>query len=672
MKNSLLFLFVSMIVFLSPFSALADSAETEKVIVVFKEQIDESLLAEVEGELLSTFEHVPAVSVEIPIDSIEELERYEEIAFIEVDHPVSISNQTFDWGIEKVKAPLAWQSAYTGKGVKVAVLDSGIAAHEDLKIAGGTAITSYTKSFHDDNGHGTHVAGIIGAKNNDIGVVGVAPDVELYAVKVLDQSGNGYISDIVKGIDWAITNKIDIINLSLGTSNDSATLKQMVDRAYDHGIILVAAAGNHGTGSGNTVEFPARYDSVIAVSAVDSNNKRGSFSATGPAVELTAPGVNVLSTHLNNRYVRQNGTSMASAYVTGTLALLKQQNPGLTPSEYRKKLQESAIDLAPSGRDEIFGYGLVQAPYKAEEEPAPEPPEEEESEDTKVIFKLGDRLPGVVQLKIDLEKAGFGVSSNPTVYYGPITMEQVKQFQKENGLDVTGEVDQRTLDTLRKIVEETAPEDNLPTFRQGDYHEGVIQLKLDLELAGFFVSTNPTNYYGSITTRKVREFQQAHGLPADGIAGPSTLRKLQEVVSGTLQEGDRLPGVVTLKLNLEKAGFRVSGSPTNYYGPITTTRVREFQSHYRLPVTGVADFATMQRLTEVTTTSLQEGDRLPDVIQLKLDLEQAGFRVSGSPTNYYGPITTTKVREFQSSVKLSPTGIATPETRRKLIETIRK
>jgi minor extracellular protease Epr len=644
---------------------LANDVEKEKMIVVFKEEIDEDLLSELDGDLVNMFTNLSAASVELPLSAIEELENHEEILSVEVDQPVSISAQTVDWGMEKIKAPLAWQSNFTGKGVKIAVLDTGIAVHEDLKVAGGVAITSYTNSFLDDNGHGTHVAGIIGAKDNQIGVVGVAPDAELYAVKVLDKSGVGYVSDIVAGIDWSISNKMDIINLSLGTANDSASLKQIVDKAYNNGILVVAAVGNNGTGSGNTVEFPARYHSAIAVSAIDSANKRGSFSATGPAVEVAAPGVNVFSTHLNNRYNRQNGTSMASAFVTGTLALLKESNPNLTNVQYRNKLQEMAVDLGPRGRDEHFGFGLVQVPFIAENE----------SDEVEFSLKQGDRRPEVIQLKLDLERAGFAVSSNPTEYFGPITTEQVKQFQAAHGLQVTGVADSITLYKLKSVAEElekAKPEAPSLTFKQGDYHDGIIQLKLDLEKAGFFVSTNPTNYYGPITTKKVKEFQLAYGLPADGIAGPRTLQKLNELINSSLKEGDRLPAVISLKMNLEKAGFQVSTNPNSYYGPITTRMVIEFQSHYGLPVNGIADPATIQRLNEVTTTSLKEGDRLPDVIQLKVDLERAGFRVSGNPTNYYGPNTAQKVKEFQSHIGLRATGVATPETRKRLIEAIRK
>ncbi|WP_265416743.1 S8 family serine peptidase [Alkalihalobacillus deserti] len=140
----------------------------------------------------------------------------------------------------RTEAPKAWESGYTGKGVKVAVVDTGVAKHEDLIITGGISFPSYTSSFFDDNGHGTHVAGIIGARNNNYGTVGIAYESSIYAVKVLDQN------DVIAGIDWSITNKMDIVNLSLGTISHSSTLKQVVDKAYSQGVLVVAAVGNNG------------------------------------------------------------------------------------------------------------------------------------------------------------------------------------------------------------------------------------------------------------------------------------------------------------------------------------------------------------------------------------------------------------------------------------------
>lgn len=363
--------------FLSLFNPVV-FAETpkENVIIVFKDDVIENTVTKLHGEIEEIYQNIPVVSGEVPESAIPLLENNKDILTVEVDQRIQINGQVEDWGIQKIHAPISWKSNFTGKGIKIAVLDTGISPHEDLVIAGGISITSYTSSFHDDNGHGTHVAGIIGAENNTIGTVGAAPDADVFAVKVLDHHGTGYLSDIIKGIDWAISNKMDIINLSLGTSNESLALRQAVDKAYNSGILVVTAAGNNGNSQGTTdsVEYPARYSSTIAVSATDSANLRGSFSATGNTVEVAAPGVNILSTYLNNQYVYMSGTSMATPYVAGTLALLKQMNPSLSPALLREKLKETVLDLGKPGKDIFYGYGLVQLPIPLQETIATEQP----------------------------------------------------------------------------------------------------------------------------------------------------------------------------------------------------------------------------------------------------------------------------------------------------------
>jgi subtilisin family serine protease/murein tripeptide amidase MpaA len=334
---------------------------SNRVIISFKDNIDESLVENFNGTVEKVYENVQVVVGELPASALKELEKNKNIISIEEDKVYKLQGQTVDWGITSVNAPLAWGRNFTGTGINIAILDTGIANHEDLHIVGGISIIS--DSYLDDNGHGTHVAGIIGAKNNGIGTVGIAPNANFYAVKVLDQNGTGYLSDIVAGIDWSISNNIDIINLSLGSPQDSQSLKQAVDKAYDKGILVVAAAGNNGSTDGtvNTVEYPAGYESVIAVSAIDINNKRGSFSATGPSVEVTAPGVNILSTYLNNGYTSKEGTSMAAAYVTGVIALVKEANPQHSHIELREIIQQTSLDLGVTGRDPLYGFGLVQA-----------------------------------------------------------------------------------------------------------------------------------------------------------------------------------------------------------------------------------------------------------------------------------------------------------------------
>ncbi|RHW36117.1 peptidase S8/S53 subtilisin kexin sedolisin [Lysinibacillus yapensis] len=345
----------------------------ERVIVLFKEKTDKTLVSNAKGQVNREYKHVPALAISVPATAIKGLQNNPNVAAVEKDEVVKVTAQTQDWGIQRINAPKTWSGGVTGKGANVAVIDTGVASHEDLVIAGGVSFTDYTSSYQDDNGHGTHVAGIIGAENNIIGTVGVAPDANVYAVKALDADGSGYVSDIIAGIDWSITNKMDIINLSLGLSGESLALKDVVNKAYNAGILVVAAAGNSGTadGSGDTVNYPARYDSTIAVGATNNLDARAFFSSTGTAVDVAAPGESILSTYIGNQYVYMSGTSMAAPYVAGNLALLKQTYPTLSASDLRKKLESSAVDLGLAGKDTFFGYGLIQAPVVSANTPAP-------------------------------------------------------------------------------------------------------------------------------------------------------------------------------------------------------------------------------------------------------------------------------------------------------------
>jgi subtilisin family serine protease len=256
--------------------------------------------------------------------------------------------------VDRIDAEFAWAEGYTGEGTKVAVIDTGIDyTHPDLiaNYKGGKDFVNKDDLPMDDNGHGTHVAGIIAAcNNNDIGVVGVAPNASLYAVKVLDATGSGYYSDIIAGIEWCI-GKVDIANMSLGGTYDSPSLHAACDTAAEH-ILLVAAAGNSGNraGRGDNVNYPARYDTVIAVAATDSSDNRASFSSTGPPLDIAAPGVSIYSTYKGGGYATMSGTSMAAPHVAGTLALLLSGD-----------IYGTADDLGSQGWDSLYGWGLVDA-----------------------------------------------------------------------------------------------------------------------------------------------------------------------------------------------------------------------------------------------------------------------------------------------------------------------
>ncbi|WP_374709330.1 S8 family peptidase [Desmospora profundinema] len=307
------------------------------------------------GDVEHQFKHIPAVEAELTTKEVAKLKKDPSVKTVEKNHTAH-ALQTVPYGIPQVKADQVHSTGVRGQGVKVAVLDTGIDYnHEDLNVRGGASFVG--GNYMDRNGHGTHVAGTIAAVDNSIGVIGVAPDAELYAVKVLSDSGSGSYSGIAQGIEWAIDNGMDVINMSLGGSSSSSVLQSAVQRAYNSGIVVVAAAGNSGAGT-DTVGYPAKYPEAIAVAAVDSNNQRASFSSTGPSVELSAPGVNVLSTIPRNRYSSYSGTSMASPHVAGVAVLVKSANPSLSNVQIREAMNATAIPLGASNQ---YGNGLVDA-----------------------------------------------------------------------------------------------------------------------------------------------------------------------------------------------------------------------------------------------------------------------------------------------------------------------
>lgn len=335
----------------------------ERVIIVFKDSANMSVFRNKSIPIKRSFKNFPIVVAKLKKNDIENLRKYPEIKYIEPDYKVHAVSQTIPWGVNRIEAPKVYNLT-KGEGVKVAVIDTGIDVdHPDLKIAGGYSTVDNSTSFDDDNGHGTHVAGTIAALDNTIGVVGTSPNISLYAVKALNASGSGYVSDIVEGIDWAISNQMKIVSMSLGTLERSAVLEEACNRAYSSGILLVAAAGNSGSSdyTKDNVLYPAKFPTVIAVAATDSNDVRPSFSSTGPDVELAAPGNNIYSTLPGGTYGNKSGTSMAAPHVSGIAALVWAKNPLKTNAQVRATLSSNAIDLGTPGRDSQYGYGIVNA-----------------------------------------------------------------------------------------------------------------------------------------------------------------------------------------------------------------------------------------------------------------------------------------------------------------------
>jgi hypothetical protein len=342
--------------------------ESRKV-VSFKSDLSEADKSRIEEEYDIEFTQESSINGVYTVVTTEEsdinnLEEDSTVESVETDIPVKMAADVIDWGVSRIGADKIWDTA-TGVGVTVAVIDTGIEmTHPDLqgKVTKGYDFVNDKDSPEDDNGHGTHVSGIVIAARNNTGTVGVSHGTSVMPVKVLNSAGSGYISDVAKGIYWAADNGAQIINLSLGAPVDTDVLRKAVNYAASNGILMVAAAGNE---YGAPCQYPAAYGNVICVVATDSSNRLASFSNVGG--ELAAPGVSNYSTFLGGTYRYLSGTSMAAPHVAGSLALLRGICTDCTSSELIGTLRDTAVDLGAEGTDIIFGYGLVDLRAAAEE-----------------------------------------------------------------------------------------------------------------------------------------------------------------------------------------------------------------------------------------------------------------------------------------------------------------
>lgn len=311
----------------------------ERKVVVFQNNVSEGrkefLLKKYSSNKLKSLSSINGFVVKIPINS--NLKNEKDVLYIEDDSVVSIAKkfsvnptptpiqqelpEVIPWGIEWMGAPTQWNQTVTDN-IKIAVLDTGICLnHPDLinNIKGEVNIINKGKSANDDNGHGSHVAGILAASINNFGVVGMIPDADLYAVKVLDSNGDGYVSDIIEGIDWSMKNNISILNMSFGTIKPSQALHDIIIKAKNAGITMVAAAGNT---YGGLCEYPAAYSEVISVGSINKDGNISTFSAK-QEVDVFAPGEEIYSTYKESRYINMDGTSMAAPHIVGQLILNK-------------------------------------------------------------------------------------------------------------------------------------------------------------------------------------------------------------------------------------------------------------------------------------------------------------------------------------------------------------
>src|SRR3989344_2602036 len=445
-----------------------------RVLIGFDKSVgasEQALVRAYGGKIKYSYSIVNAIAAQVPESALAGLAHNPHVTAVEADDTVYAAD-VFDteldnaWGVKHIQSADVHVTGNKGAGVdggvKIGIIDSGVNyLHPDLNDNFDSLNLGYDFYYYDYDpmdvyGHGTHVAGTACAEDNDngnadpkLGVVGVAPSCNLYSLRVLNEDGVGYWSDIIAAVEWStgatmqIENvftgemltvqglELDVINLSLGKDRDpGSTVKQAFDNAEAQGVVIVAAVGNSGTvnGKGSNVIYPAKYDSVIAVAATDSNNTRASFSSTGDKVEIAAPGVNVYSTWNDNAgyydpqpvctgiltdingdgqpdgecYKYGSGTSMASPHVAGVAALIiaagysDYNGDGVINNrDVRAILDASATDLGTTGRDPQFGYGLVNALSAVQTAGANITPKADAGADQAVVDSDGDGVENV-------------------------------------------------------------------------------------------------------------------------------------------------------------------------------------------------------------------------------------------------------------------------------------
>jgi len=376
-----------------PLQASAEPDTTKvPVVILFNDKVSPGkidLIKSNGGEITRTYTIINGLAANLPPQAIQALENNPSVITVDPDiefHALELdANNRI--GVTQVQNHLTTPA--DGTGVKVAILDTGInQAHLEFnnpdRILLCASAIFYEPTCDDGHGHGTHVAGIVGANGDpNVDAIGAAYEVEFLIAKVLDSNGDGQLSGIIAGIDWAVANNADVINMSLGTgpySDQSVsncdgwfpTMTEAVDNAVLAGVSVVAAAGNYDPNQNPGVGLPACIGNTIAVAAVNDNDTIASFSSYGGSVEdhgISAPGVGIESPILGNAYSSWSGTSMATPAVVGTIALLLDQNPALSPEDVKTALFTTACtsstcsetNFYPDTPDIKYGHGRVNA-----------------------------------------------------------------------------------------------------------------------------------------------------------------------------------------------------------------------------------------------------------------------------------------------------------------------
>lgn len=375
--------------------------EEFSVIVVFNEKVSESKKDDLRNQIGNyttkhEYKNIPAAAMKLTRGQINKMSKLGIVKHIEYDEKVEAFDDTANYwfGTEKARNDFGLDgdkdgniNSYSKDDIVVAVLDTGIDGnHVDLdggKIIGWKDYVNSQSSPYDDNGHGTHVAGIVaGEGDGNPNYEGVAKGAALVGIKVLDRNGSGSMSDVTAAIDWCVTNKdvygIDVINMSLGTrgsSDGTDSTSLAVNNAVENGITVLVAAGNDGP-TKYTIGSPGAAEKSITVANMIDVGENGFglafLSSRGPTADgrmkpdIGGPGTNITAAKTNstNGYVTNSGTSMATPFIAGTVALMLDANPSLTPTQVRNILTSTAKDWGPKGKDIDYGFGRLDG-YEA-------------------------------------------------------------------------------------------------------------------------------------------------------------------------------------------------------------------------------------------------------------------------------------------------------------------
>lgn len=344
-----------------------------EVVVRFHTEPDAATLAKIKRDIQADIvrkNHAPTYVFRSQNMNTDQLMAYFQkfgVQLVEPNHrlrqnelPNDVLYQRYQWNFPKIQIENAWKFTTGDPHSIIAVVDTGVDLdHPEFQgqLIPGHNMIENTDVPQDDNGHGTHVSGVIVARTNNIeGVAGMNWTSKVMPVKALDADGSGSVFDIADGIRWAVDHGAKVINLSLGEYEDSAYLRDAIQYATSKDALVVAAMGNDDTSQSS---FPAACPEVLAVCAVDQNGQRATFSNYGDHAGVSAPGVSIASTFPGHRYAAMSGTSMASPHVAGLAGLIRGLNPDLTANQVKDIIVRTATDIGPQGRDPYYGAGLI-------------------------------------------------------------------------------------------------------------------------------------------------------------------------------------------------------------------------------------------------------------------------------------------------------------------------